>query len=94
MVGIEPVEVGADTVEDLAAELILLPLVGVELQHRLVHQVHPLLHEQVLPCYLENDSKYFNFKLPEYCTGTVPGYILIKNVKYLKIMRISTKIET
>ena len=38
-----PVEVGTDTVEDLAAELILLPLDGVELEHRLVHQVHPLL---------------------------------------------------
>ena len=38
-----PVEVCTNAVENLGTELILLPLLGVELQHGLVHQVGPLL---------------------------------------------------
>ena len=40
---ISPVEVCTNAVENLGTELILLPLLGVELQHGLVHQVGPLL---------------------------------------------------
>lgn len=46
-----PVQVGADTVQHLARELILLPALGVEAQHFLVHQIDPILvqpHEVVL----------------------------------------------
>ena len=39
-----PVEVGADAIEDLAAELVLLPLQRVELEHRLLGQVIALLN--------------------------------------------------
>ena len=40
-----PVEVGADSVEDLGAVLILLPLGRVELEDGLVHQVDAILQE-------------------------------------------------
>lgn len=45
------VEVGANAVEDLARELVLLPLLGVECEHVLAHQVDSLafqLHQVVL----------------------------------------------
>ena len=38
-----PVEVGTDPVEDLAAELVLLPLQRVELEHGLLGQVIAIL---------------------------------------------------
>ena len=38
-----PVEVGADSIEDLAAELVFLPLQRVELEHGLFGQVIAIL---------------------------------------------------
>lgn len=37
------VEVGADPVQDLTRETVILPLLGVKLQHTLVHQVLAVL---------------------------------------------------
>lgn len=40
------VEVGTDPVQDLTRETVILPLLGVKLQHTLVHEVLAILREE------------------------------------------------
>lgn len=41
------VEVGADAVQHFAGEAVVLPLLRVELEHTLVHQVFPVLRVEI-----------------------------------------------
>jgi hypothetical protein len=56
-----PVEISADAVEDLGAVLVLLPLVGVELENRLVHQVGAVLEKKIIKI-IEASYDVINFK--------------------------------
>ena len=41
-----PVQIGAHTVQHFTGELVLLPLLGVELEHALIHQVLSVLQHK------------------------------------------------
>lgn len=52
------VEVGTDPVQDLTGEAVVLPLLGVELEHALVHQVLAVLQTErrVLELWRDGDA--------------------------------------